>query len=56
MNQSLAIQFDPTGRYLLIPTIIGIKVIEWSTNKIRKVIMLQHYGFWVDACFWGMRR
>jgi len=37
-NQSLAIQFDPTGRYLLIPTIIGIKVIEWSTNKCRKVI------------------
>ena len=37
-NQSLAIQFDPAGRYLLIPTIIGIKVIEWSTNKCRKVI------------------
>lgn len=37
-NQSLAIQFDPTGRYLLIPTIIGIKVMEWSTNKCRTVI------------------
>ena len=32
-NQSLAIQFNPTGRYLPIPTIIGIKVTEWSTNS-----------------------
>lgn len=37
-NQSLVIQFDPTGRYLFVPTIIGVKVIEWSTNKCRKVI------------------
>jgi hypothetical protein len=39
-NQSLLaiVQFDPTGLYLLIPTIIGIKVMEWSTNKCRKVI------------------
>jgi len=37
-NQSLCIQFDPTGRYLVLPTVIGIKVIEWSTNKCRKII------------------
>ncbi len=37
-NQSLSLQFDPSGRYLIVPTIIGVKVIEWSTNKCRKVI------------------
>mmetsp|Transcript_30156 Transcript_30156/g.46143 ORF Transcript_30156/g.46143 Transcript_30156/m.46143 type:complete len:743 (-) Transcript_30156:109-2337(-) len=37
-NQSLWLQFDPTGHYLIVPTIIGIKVIEWSTNKCKKVI------------------
>ncbi len=37
-HQSLVIQFDPTGRFILIPTIIGVKVIEWATNKCRKVI------------------
>eukprot|EP00551_Chaetoceros_affinis_P009277 CAMPEP_0203684800 /NCGR_PEP_ID=MMETSP0090-20130426/48221_1 /ASSEMBLY_ACC=CAM_ASM_001088 /TAXON_ID=426623 /ORGANISM="Chaetoceros affinis, Strain CCMP159" /LENGTH=729 /DNA_ID=CAMNT_0050553981 /DNA_START=32 /DNA_END=2221 /DNA_ORIENTATION=+ len=37
-NQSMKIQFDPSGRYLLLPTIIGIKVIEWSTSKCKKVM------------------
>jgi len=37
-NQSLHIQFDPTGRYLVLPTVIGIKVIDWVANKCRKVI------------------
>lgn len=37
-NQVLTIQFDPSGRYLILPTMIGVKVIEWSTNKCKKVI------------------
>lgn len=37
-NQSLHLSFDPSGRFLLIPTIVGIKVIEWSTNKCTKII------------------
>jgi hypothetical protein len=32
------IQFDPSGHQLLLPTIIGIKFIEWSTRKCKKVI------------------
>lgn len=37
-NQSIAMEFDPTGRYILLPTIIGIKVIEWKTNKCKQII------------------
>lgn len=37
-NQSLNIEFDPTGRYLVVPTIVGIKVIECASNKCRKMI------------------
>jgi len=32
-SQLLSLQFDPTGRYILIPTILGIKVINLRTNK-----------------------
>ena len=37
-NQAMCIQFDPSGRYLLLPTTIGVKVIEWSTSKCKKVM------------------
>lgn len=37
-NQSMNIQFDSTGRYLLLPTIIGVKVIEWSSSKCSQVM------------------
>jgi len=37
-NQSLKIEFDPTGRHLIVPTIIGIKIIECNTNRCRKII------------------
>ena len=37
-NQSMCIQFDPTGRFIILPTIIGIKVIEWSTSKCKRVM------------------
>jgi len=37
-NQSLTLQFDNTGRYILVPTMLGIKIIEWSTNKCRRIV------------------
>jgi len=37
-NQVMKIEFDPTGRYLILPTVIGVKVIEWSTSKCKKVM------------------
>ena len=32
------VQMDPTERYLMISTMVGIKVIEWQRNKVLKVI------------------
>lgn len=32
-SQLLSLQFDPSGRHILMPTILGIKVINLSTNK-----------------------
>lgn len=37
-NQSMVMQFDPSGRYLLLPTIVGVKVIDWANRKCRKII------------------
>ena len=37
-NQSLHLYFDPSGRFLFLPTIVGVKVIEWATNKCTKII------------------
>jgi len=37
-NQAMTVEFDPTGRYILLPTIIGIKVIELKTNKCKQII------------------
>ena len=36
--QRLSIQFDLSGRYLLVPTLVGIKVIDWLRHKLVKVI------------------
>jgi peptidylprolyl isomerase domain and WD repeat-containing protein 1 len=36
--QRLSIQFDPTGRYLLIPTLMGIKVIDIQKHKVVRII------------------
>ena len=36
--QLLTLQFDPTGQCILIPTILGIKVINWKRNKCVKII------------------
>eukprot|EP00559_Dactyliosolen_fragilissimus_P003042 CAMPEP_0184865372 /NCGR_PEP_ID=MMETSP0580-20130426/17866_1 /TAXON_ID=1118495 /ORGANISM="Dactyliosolen fragilissimus" /LENGTH=791 /DNA_ID=CAMNT_0027364541 /DNA_START=122 /DNA_END=2497 /DNA_ORIENTATION=- len=38
MNQSLQITFDPTGTYILLPTVLGIKVIHWKNGKCSKII------------------
>ena len=37
-SQLLSLQFDPTGRYILIPSVLGIKVIEWRKNKSIAVV------------------
>jgi len=36
--QLLGLQFDPTGKFILIPTILGVKVIEWKRNKCVKIV------------------
>jgi peptidylprolyl isomerase domain and WD repeat-containing protein 1 len=36
--QRLSIQFDPSGRYLLIPTLMGIKVIDIQKHKLVRII------------------
>lgn len=36
--QRIAFQFDGSGKYLLIPALVGIKVIEWRKNKLVKMI------------------
>ena len=37
-NQSIQITFDPTGQFIILPTVIGLKVIEWATSKCKKVM------------------
>ena len=32
--QRISIQFDPSGRYLLIPTLMGIKCLDWKRHKM----------------------
>jgi peptidylprolyl isomerase domain and WD repeat-containing protein 1 len=36
--QLMTLTFDPTGKYLLLPTLAGIKLIEWQRNKLVKII------------------
>ena len=36
--QRLTLQVDPSGKYILIPTLLGIKVIDWQRNKLVKII------------------
>lgn len=38
MLQRLTLQVDPSGKYLLIPTLLGLKVIDWQRNKLIKII------------------
>ena len=37
-HQLLNLTFDPSGKFLLIPTCVGIKVIEWESNKLVTII------------------
>jgi peptidylprolyl isomerase domain and WD repeat-containing protein 1 len=32
--QHVSIQFDPSGKYLLIPTLMGIKILDWERRKL----------------------
>ena len=36
--QKANLQFDPSGQYLLIPTMMGIKCLDWKNRKLRGVI------------------
>lgn len=36
--QRLSMQVDPSGKYLLLPTILGVKVIDWQRNKLIKIV------------------
>jgi peptidylprolyl isomerase domain and WD repeat-containing protein 1 len=36
--QRLTLQVDPSGKYLLLPTILGVKVIDWQRNKLIKIV------------------
>jgi len=38
MLQRVTMQVDPSGKYLLLPTLLGIKVIDWQRNKLIKII------------------
>jgi peptidylprolyl isomerase domain and WD repeat-containing protein 1 len=38
LMQRLSLQVDPSGRYLLLPTLLGVKVIDWQRNKLVKII------------------
>jgi peptidylprolyl isomerase domain and WD repeat-containing protein 1 len=37
-HQLLSLQFDATGKFLLLPSCVGIKLIEWECNKLVNVI------------------
>ena len=37
-HQLLSLSFDPSGKFLLMPTCVGVKLIEWETNKLIKVV------------------
>ena len=36
--QQMVIAFDPTGQYLIVPTLIGLKVIDTNTHKCIKIV------------------
>jgi peptidylprolyl isomerase domain and WD repeat-containing protein 1 len=36
--QTLTITFDTTGKYLLVPTLVGIKVLDWARRKVVKIV------------------
>lgn len=38
LYQSLSITFDTTGNYLLVPTLLGIKVMDWARRRVVKII------------------
>jgi peptidylprolyl isomerase domain and WD repeat-containing protein 1 len=38
LQQQFKIQFDPSGQYLLIPTMMGIKVLDWTQKRKSSLI------------------
>ena len=37
-HQLIQLSFDTTGKLILIPTLVGIKVIDWTRNKVLQII------------------
>lgn len=38
LHQSLSLTFDGTGNFLLVPTMVGIKVLDWARRKVVKIV------------------
>ncbi|KAI2500169.1 peptidyl-prolyl cis-trans isomerase [Fragilaria crotonensis] len=38
LHQSISITFDTTGDYLIVPTLVGIKVMDWARRKVVKIV------------------
>ena len=38
IHQRLTLAFDPSGKYLLIPTLAGIKIVDWARRKLMGVV------------------
>jgi peptidylprolyl isomerase domain and WD repeat-containing protein 1 len=38
LHQSIAITFDTTGDYLIVPTLVGIKVMDWARRMVVKIV------------------
>lgn len=36
--QHLTLMFDPTGQYILIPTLVGIKVVDWQRRRLVSIV------------------
>lgn len=37
-NQRMTLEFDQSGSYLLVPTLLGIKVLDWRRRKVRAIL------------------
>jgi peptidylprolyl isomerase domain and WD repeat-containing protein 1 len=37
-SQRMTLAFDPSGSYLLLPTLLGIKIVDWKRRKVRAIL------------------
>jgi peptidylprolyl isomerase domain and WD repeat-containing protein 1 len=52
LHQSYSISFDVTGNFLLIPTLVGIKVLDWARQRVVKIAGQADAGFlrFISVC------